>query len=121
MTTDNPTSVKFPIKAWAKVPAMHCKGLCQDSCGPIEASSAERALLAERGIELPDIAVALSDDEYVCPALVDGRCTVHDVRPVLCRLWGAVEEMPCPWGCVPVGGRLASPEGLAILGEVMGW
>lgn len=33
--------------------------------------------------------------------MVDGRCSVYVVRPLLCRLWGMVDKMRCPHGCVP--------------------
>jgi hypothetical protein len=72
-----------------------------------------------KGIHLPPVAEAvasyLMDGDYTCPALKDGRCSVYDVRPTLCRLWGVVEDMPCPWGCVPDGGRLPSIIGQALL------
>lgn len=102
---------------WARIPDVNCKGHCTDSCGPIDASIAERRLLRERGIrlkaapwieigadmpggvdEMPASALAAVKP---CPALVDGRCSVYDVRPVICRLWGAVRKMPCEWGCQP--------------------
>src|SRR2546429_6087610 len=38
--------------------------------------------------------------------LRNGRCTVYEVRPMICRLWGMVEGMQCPHGCVPEGGHL---------------
>ncbi len=122
MSRDGRTDRPVP-KAWGLVPAMRCKGLCQDACGPIDASRAERELLSERGVDLPDAATALqawlaSGGKYTCPALVKGRCTAYDVRPTICRLWGAVEGMPCPHGCVPARGRLSDAQARAIL--VMG-
>ena len=38
-----------------------------------------------------------------CPYLDLGtkRCTVHSVRPMICRLWGVSENMKCPHGCKP--------------------
>jgi hypothetical protein len=35
-----------------------------------------------------------------------GRCSVYEERPLLCRLWGAVEKMTCQFGCVPADGWL---------------
>lgn len=105
--------------AWSKIPPMVCKGLCAESCGPIDASPQEKALLAMRGIQLAPIAEAVTTillgGDFYCPALKDGRCTVYDVRPTVCRLWGVVEGMPCPWGCEPEGGRLPDMIGQAIL------
>jgi len=39
-----------------------------------------------------------------------GRCTVYPVRPLVCRLFGHVEWLPCPIGMVPgpVPGGLAA-------------
>jgi Fe-S-cluster containining protein len=31
----------------------------------------------------------------------DGSCKVYDVRPYVCRIWGAVRAMQCPHGCRP--------------------
>jgi hypothetical protein len=38
----------------------------------------------------------------LCPALGPFRtCGVHDVRPMICRLWGSAEMMRCEFGCRP--------------------
>jgi Fe-S-cluster containining protein len=29
--------------------------------------------------------------DYTRPALVDGRCSVYDVRPMICRVWRLFE------------------------------
>lgn len=31
----------------------------------------------------------------VCPHLVDGGCSVYEARPMVCRLFGVSEIMPC--------------------------
>jgi Fe-S-cluster containining protein len=50
-----------------------------------------------------------------CPKLNGlGLCTVHDERPLICRLWGVVENMPCPHGCTPTR-MLTVAEGAAIV------
>ena len=36
-----------------------------------------------------------------CPMLDNGRCSVYDIRPMICRLWGIVETMLCHHGCKP--------------------
>jgi Fe-S-cluster containining protein len=116
--------VTAEVEAWTKVPPMQCKGLCADSCGPIEASPLERRLLAAHGVRLPSVEDALMEmlagGDGKCPALREGRCSVYDVRPTICRLWGVVEGMPCPHGCVPEGGRLPDMLGQAILANSFG-
>jgi Fe-S-cluster containining protein len=46
-----------------------------------------------------------------------GRCAVYGIRPMVCRLWGLVEGMPCPHGCRPDGGLLPDTEGRRLLIE----
>lgn len=65
----------------------------------------EIAILRKRGIELEDrhavIRRMAAGEDYTCPALVDGQCSVYDDRPLICRLWGVTEGLPCPYGCEP--------------------
>jgi hypothetical protein len=100
---------------WAKIPPVKdCKGLCANSCGPIECSSEERRLIEERtGRPLEARPPGLT-----CSMLKNGRCTVYSIRPVICRLWGAVESMPCPQGCRPER-MLSDREGLEIMVAAM--
>ena len=90
---------------WSSIPTVDCKGLCQDSCGPIAMSNAEDARIRARGFDIPSMADALAalgrGEDYYCPALVDGSCAVYEDRPTICRLWGATRSMPCPHGCTP--------------------
>jgi hypothetical protein len=45
------------------------------------------------------------------------RCRVYEIRPMICRLWGLVKGMPCPYGCRPDGGLLLDSEGKRLLQE----
>lgn len=84
---------------WDKVPAMKdCQGKCQASCGPIPVSGEERTLVERRsGKELD-----WNRDTWRCNMLSKtGYCTVYSVRPLICRIWGATEKLPCPYGCEP--------------------
>lgn len=72
----------------AQLPALSCLGLCEQSCHEhIDASAAERARPLKRGVDLD-----FPTTDGACPALSRtfgvGRCTVHEVRPMICRLWG---------------------------------
>lgn len=79
---------------YARIPSSNCKGLCQECCGPVSASNAEIRLLKRKGIKL-------DSKHLTCKSLKDGRCSIYSDRPVICRLWGATEKMPCPFGCQP--------------------
>lgn len=87
------------------IPNVECRGKCIESCGPISMSKAERRTLTAHGVNIPPIADAVAavekGEDYYCPALRDGRCSVYDDRPTICRLWGATESMRCPHGCTP--------------------
>lgn len=116
---------------WAQVPRVHCKGLCWDSCGPMSASSVERAILADQGIDIPgmdsdgDLArweQILGVNErgepvvLACPALTDDRrCGVYQSRPLICRFWGAVNRLPCEHGCQIEGEPLPDEEAWGLL------
>jgi hypothetical protein len=87
-----------------QIPAMlGCKGHCWASCGPVPMSDREAQRLRERGYKVTDVRTARAlHDTFWCEALTgDGKCGAYDVRPVLCRTWGASAQMPCPYGCVP--------------------
>lgn len=88
-------------RLWARIPDPHCQGYCHASCGPIGLSEAERDRIDRMyGKHIEDGAVR--PGTMSCPALSsDGRCTVYQARPTICRLWGASDVMPCPHGCEP--------------------
>lgn len=74
-----------------RVPSVACDGRCAALCckRPVEQSSREYQA-APIGTEGADS----------CPHLgADARCWVYERRPMLCRLWGATETLPCPYGC----------------------
>ena len=43
----------------------------------------------------------------------EGRCSVYSIRPLICRIWGAAEGIPCVFGCQPE--RLLSKEEADVL------
>jgi hypothetical protein len=94
-----------------------CKGKCWISCGPIDMSDRERQRIREHGIEITPRQQALEHKgDYWCEALgPDGRCTVYEDRPMVCRLWGVARSCRCPYGCVPDGGFLPEDEFSALL------
>lgn len=77
-------------RLYASLPSIACKGLCSDCCGPIYVNSFEWERMGRP---------QWNKASLKCPVLVEKRCSVYEVRPLICRLWGLVDEMPCPWGC----------------------
>lgn len=82
---------------YAQLPKLTCKGQCQECCGPIQMSRVEWDRIKGRVGHSPRART------LTCPLLIlsSGRCKVYAVRPMICRLWGVVEDMRCPWGCQP--------------------
>jgi hypothetical protein len=94
-------SMRFPLPIldafdvlYGVIPEIECKGLCAESCGMAPMSAFEWQRLVARHGKVP-----VSRTAGDCPFLKDGKCEHHDIRPVICRLWGQVEGMVCPHGC----------------------
>ena len=103
--------------AHARIPDPGCKGLCFESCHSVAMTPAEQKRIYTAAAIRPPLVYA--DLDTPCAALgADGRCRVYRVRPTVCRLYGAVEEIPCPHGCTPPGGPMPPGEGHRVLAEV---
>ena len=81
------------------LPHIDCKQLCGDTaCGPIQMSRDEAQRIdAFLGWRVNP----RSKREGTCPMLKNGRCRVYPVRPMICRVWGLVPSLRCPFGCEP--------------------
>lgn len=91
-----------------ELPTLDCRGLCWHSCGPVDMSHTERDRIADLGVTIPGFTQEAAErwratgSMDVCPALGPFRtCGVYSARPMICRLWGLTETMPCPHGCRP--------------------
>jgi hypothetical protein len=99
---------------YATLPKLVCQGYCSASCGPIATSARERARIETTAHR----ALTAEDPGPTCSMLTaDRRCSVYEIRPMICRLWGLVQRMPCPYGCRPEGGLLPDSEGKRLLME----
>lgn len=102
-----------------ELPHIECRGKCWDSCGPVEMSLAERRRVEEAHGQPLATKDGLNSC-LTCTALTPmGTCSVYEVRPLVCRLWGLTETMRCPYGCVPEGGHLTDEEGFSLLGRAL--
>lgn len=55
---------------------------------------------------------------YRCPALTEqGRCSVYEVRPMVCRTWGTNAAQPCPHDCEINGEPLTPVQMLELINE----
>lgn len=79
---------------YAAIPSVECQGLCSEGCGVIPLFPVEERNMLEKCGKLPAPTSGMT-----CSALRENRCTVYENRPFVCRIWGAVERMRCPFGC----------------------
>ena len=103
-----------------RIPKLNCTGECgrrnsrlnDTCCGPIGCTALEADWLdGFDGIKAEwdscgngnvNMDIESLFPMRVCPHLgIGGRCTAYEARPLICRLWGVVERMKCPYGCRP--------------------
>ena len=80
-----------------RVPVIKCQGLCQECCGLVRATAGEVRIMQR----VSGKQHALDIDTFRCGYLHQGQCTVYNDRPLVCRLWGTVDTLVCPFGCKP--------------------
>lgn len=101
---------------WDRVPKVDCQGLCHGACGVILMSALEHRLIENHVGKIPQRDM---QDGLSCPLLNEEtkRCKVYDVRPLVCRLYGAVEGMECKHGCLVHGPLLTKQQGWELMAE----
>jgi len=106
---------------YATLPTLECQQKCQACCCTFGMSRLELRRIEQRVGPLEVTQHRVLDDVHgkelgvhqtlkcaVCPMLKEGLCSIYDIRPAICRLWGLTERMACPHGCKP--SRVLSPE-----------
>jgi hypothetical protein len=82
-------------RLYARIPSFECIEGCTDCCGPVPWSTHE---LRAAGLTEPPPERA----DGCCAFSLKGGCDVHANRPLMCRLFGAVEDLRCPHGRGPL-------------------
>jgi Fe-S-cluster containining protein len=103
-----------------RIPTIQCKRLCQYACRSVPIAFVEYQRLKER-VGLARLLQLNDTDQHRCPLLTeDGKCSVYDIRPFICHIWGTVDmpSMVCPFGCEPENGRLSPVEFETLWREV---
>ena len=89
---------------YARIPKVKgCRSDCHDCCGPVPAAPAEARQIASP--------IALDDFQggkitptkagcMTCAFSTSRGCSIYETRPIVCRLFGAVDHprMTCPHG-----------------------
>jgi hypothetical protein len=92
---------------YAAVPSFDCEAGCTACCGMVPMTRWEWDQVEDRR--------AAGGDCRTCPYAAEGSCAIHADRPLLCRLFGAVDHpaMRCPKGRGPA--RMLSAQDAAGL------
>lgn len=86
-----------------KLPCDECKGKC---CTFVPFSPEEFSeITAKHPIPLPAkverfglaYLVSKGDQDCTCAYLKDGKCSIYEDRPLVCRQYGEVAQMPCKY------------------------
>ena len=80
-------------KIYAAIPTFDCIPGCTDCCGPVPFSPSEWDRVDHKR----------QATSLKCP-YTNGGCDIYQFRPLICRLFGAVDSslLACPHGCAPV-------------------
>lgn len=78
-----------------KLPVMRCDDGCGDCCGVVPITEKELKRLKDY-VRVHHIQPV--DQGPTCPLYLNGRCSVHEVRPAICRAFGHTAGMSCPRG-----------------------
>ena len=81
-------------EVYATVPTIDCQGKCTDYCGAIGMEKGELEEMKKASGSEPNVTKDLT-----CNYLENGRCSIYADRPLICRIWGVIEDFSCPHGC----------------------
>ncbi len=84
------------MKKLKVLPSMRCDTGCGECCGIVPVTVTEfnaiERYVKEKGI------IPIETKDGTCPLYQEGRCSVYPVRPLICRIFGHAERLPCPRG-----------------------
>lgn len=109
MINMDPKAYKTLEDVWAAIPRIECRKRCAGSCTVIPLHRVELVKLrtqapkaeARTYVVAPEVRVLTTTADGHCPLLRFKECTVYEVRPLICRLYGVAEGMSCVHGCKP--------------------
>lgn len=97
-----------------KLPKIACKGLCTNECTSLGMLRSEFVELTRVSGKAPELDIKTERCNYLSP---EGRCTVYESRPFICRAYGVSDDMICYYGCRPER-MMTHEESFAVLVEI---
>ena len=83
---------------YSKVPPVKCREDCSDCCGIIPRGRVEDIHIANWIGKRAFLPVRLDQGPVTCQYTIDHKCSIYPVRPLVCRLYGVVDnpKATCP-------------------------
>jgi len=86
-------------RLYSRIPNFECKH-CHQCCGPIIWFAPEEILIKEYLEKFKIKRIIWTKKEFEknqmkCPYLLNNRCIIYQVRPIVCRLQGNIFELKC--------------------------
>jgi Fe-S-cluster containining protein len=102
-----------------RIPAFECIPGCTDCCGPVPFSPSEWEAVPDKrpmpSTDLGEILAGLYQGGAAkCSYASEAGCAIYAHRPLMCRLFGTVEDLRCPHGKRP-DDLLTAMQGKTIL------
>ena len=97
-------------RLYRRIPIVACEPGCSDCCGPAPISPYEAERLGVPGA----VTTPVHEGTATCAFLIDGRCSVYERRPYVCRLYGTTPVAACPRGCTPKAGPMPVAEAVEL-------
>lgn len=82
--------MKYPT-----LPVMQCDPNCGECCGPAMCRESEFAKIVDF---IQASGITPQRQGLTCPLYQNGTCQVYEVRPMICRAFGHLEQMKCSRG-----------------------
>jgi Fe-S-cluster containining protein len=84
---------------YSQIPGFNCQH-CHQCCGPIFWFEPEDILIRQYMEKNKIERISWSREEFdknqdKCPYLINDRCIIYSVRPIVCRLQGNISELRC--------------------------
>lgn len=82
-------------KIYDMIPTFECIDGCTDCCGIVPFSGFEWEQLKPDEIKTKSFAEIIENP--ACPFIEDGKhCGIYEKRPLMCRIYGTIENLKCP-------------------------
>lgn len=94
-------------KLYKQIPAFECKPGCHECCGIVPWARSEWEQISDKR----------NYKSVICPYIGPEGCEVYEKRPLMCRLFGAVDDpiLKCPYGCAPSNKMLTKKQAQAMI------